>query len=76
MASPDRIDAQRMNWVNLITCAISLLAGLAFLVGGGFWIHRNYLDKFLGLITKSDLLILGGVQRLAQSGVFPEAQCS
>ena len=55
MASPElRIDANTMNRVNRILCAISLLVGVAFLVGGGWWIHRNHLDEFLGLIVKSD----------------------
>jgi uncharacterized protein DUF3592 len=55
MASPElRIDAKTMNRVNRILGAISLLVGLAFLVGGGWWIHRNHLDEFLGLIAKSD----------------------
>jgi len=55
MASPELpIDARTISRVNLIIGAISLLVGIAFLVGGGWWIHRNHLDEFVGLIAKSD----------------------
>src|SRR5215475_6657646 len=49
-----RIDGTMLGAVNRMFGVIGLLAGLAFLFAGGFWIHHQHLDAFLGLIAKSE----------------------
>ena len=49
-----RIDGPTLGAVNRIFGVIGLLAGLAFLFVGGFWIHYQHLDAFLKLIAKSE----------------------
>ena len=49
-----RIDATTLRAVNRVFGVIGLLVGLAFLFAGGFWIHHQHLDAFLGLIAKSE----------------------
>lgn len=54
VASPNlRIDSAMLRRVNRVLGGIGLLTGLAFLIGGGYVIHRNHLDQFLGLVAKS-----------------------
>src|SRR5215831_13487547 len=48
-----RIDGTTLGAVNRIFGVIGLVAGLAFLLVGGFWIHYQHLDAFLQLIAKS-----------------------
>jgi hypothetical protein len=49
-----RIDATTLSAVNRLFGVIGLLVGLAFLFAGGYWIHHQHLDAFLGLIAKSE----------------------
>ena len=49
-----RIDGTMLGAVNRMFGVIGLLAGLAFLFVGGFWIHNQHLDAFLKLIAKSE----------------------
>jgi len=49
-----RIGATTVGAVNRVFGVIGLLVGSAFLFVGGFWIHHQHLDAFLGLIPKSD----------------------
>jgi len=48
------IDGTTLGAVNRLFGVIGLLVGLAFLFIGGFWIHHQHLDAFLGLIAKSE----------------------
>src|SRR5215467_581283 len=49
-----RIDATTLHAVNRVFGVIGLLVGLVFLFVGGFWIHHQHFDAFLGLIAKSE----------------------
>ena len=49
-----KISITTLGGVNRFFGVIGLLVGLAFLFVGGFWIHYQHLDAFLGLIAKSD----------------------
>src|SRR6516165_3466098 len=49
-----RIDGTMLGAVNRLLGLMGLLVGLAILFVGGFWIHYQHLDAFLGLIAKSD----------------------
>jgi Protein of unknown function (DUF3592) len=49
-----RIDGTTLGAVNRLFGVIGLLAGLAFLFVGAFWIHSQHLDAFLQLIAKSE----------------------
>src|SRR5215472_1308440 len=49
-----RIDGTTLGAVNRLFGVIGLLVGLAFLLVGGFWIHHQQLDAFLGLIARSE----------------------
>src|SRR5262245_2484214 len=49
-----RIDGPTLGAVNRLFGVIGLLAGLAFLFVGAFWIHYQHLDAFLQLIAKSE----------------------
>jgi hypothetical protein len=49
-----RIDSTTLVAVNRLFGVIGLLAGLAFLFVGTFWIHYQHLDAFLQLIAKSE----------------------
>ena len=54
MASPNlRIDAAMLGRINRAFGVIGLLAGIAFLIGGGWFIHHTHLDEFLAQIAKS-----------------------
>jgi len=53
-ATKIRIDGTTLVAMNRIFGVIGLLAGLAFLFLGGFWIHYQHLDAFLQLIAKSE----------------------
>ena len=54
MVSPNlRIDAAMLGKVNRAFGVIGLLAGMAFLIGGGWFIHHTHLDEFLDLIANS-----------------------
>jgi len=53
-ATKIRIDGATLGAVNFFFGVIGLLVGLAFLFIGGFWIHHQHLDAFLGLIAKSE----------------------
>jgi len=46
-----RIDGTTLGAVNRLLGVIGSLVGLAFLFVGGFWIHYQHLDAFLGLIA-------------------------
>ena len=49
-----RVDGTMLRAVNRLFGVIGLLVGLALLLVGGFWIHHQQLDAFLGLIAKSE----------------------
>ena len=40
-------DAATIARINRVFRAFALTAGLAVLLGGGYWMHRNHLDEFL-----------------------------
>ncbi|PYX67313.1 MAG: hypothetical protein DMG74_00570 [Acidobacteria bacterium] len=44
---PMPLDAASVSVINRVVGLIGLVAGLTFILGGGFMIHHNHLDEFL-----------------------------
>ena len=67
-----RIDGTTLGAVNRLLGVIGLLVGLAFLFVGGFWIHHQHLDAFLGIIANSESAV-GQVVENRPVRVYPSS---
>ena len=55
---PTSVDPKTARMVNLVVGAAGLLAGLIFILGGGFLIHRYHLDEFVLASSTAEGLVV------------------